>query len=169
MRFRYAKLTSEHAEQWQALMLEGARDFPLGFLVSVEEVAATSIERRRQILDFGTLRGVFEGESLVGFCGFRPQWFERTRHRAEIGPFFVAGSHQGSGAARVLIEGVIEEARESGIEQLELFVDTENHRAIAFYERQGFERIALHPDGVRIDGVPRDGYFYRLRVAGGMS
>ena len=164
MRFRYANLTSEHAEEWQILRLGGVRDFPLGFLITVEEAAATSIERCRQILDFGASRGVFEGERLVGFCGYRPERLERTRHRAEIGPFFVAGSHQGSGAARILIQGVIEEARERGIEQLELFVDTENHRAIAFYERQGFERIALHPDGVRIDGMPRDGYFYRLRL-----
>lgn len=164
MRFNYRTLASEHAQQWQTLRLEGARDFPLGFLITVEEAAATPIERCREILDSGTSRGVFEAGKLVGFCGYRSQRLERTRHRAEIGPFFVASDYQGSGAAQVLMQGVINEARESGIEQLELFVDSENDRAIAFYERQGFERIAIHPDGVRIDGISRDAHFYRLRL-----
>ena len=162
MRFTYKQIASEHAERWQALRLEGARDFPLGFLVTVEETAATSIDRCREILDAGAIRGVFHADELVGFCGYRPQRLERTRHGAEIGPFFVAGAYQGSGAARTLIRGVMNEARENGVEQLELFVDTKNDRAIAFYERQGFKRIAVHPDSVRIDGISRDAYFYRL-------
>ena len=163
--FSYKQLTSEHADAWQMLRLEGARDFPMGFLVTVEETASTPPERCRQILDFGTTRGVFEGTKLVGFCGFRRERLERTRHRAEIGPFFVTKGYQGQGAANVLMQGVINEAEESGIEQLELFVDSENHRAIAFYERRGFERVAMHPDGVRIGGKPRDDFFYRLRLS----
>ena len=87
----------------------------------------------------------------VGFCGYRPQHLKRTRHRGEIGPFFVTRRYQGSGAAAVMMAGVIEEARANGLAQLELFVDTENSRAIAFYERFGFERIATHSDGVRIE------------------
>jgi len=162
--FSYETLTSKHAEAWQTLRLEGARDFPMGFLVTVEEAAATSAERCRKILDFGTTRGVFDEVELVGFCGFRQERLERLRHRAEIGPFFVTKDYQGLGAARILMQGVIDEARENDIDQLELFVDTENHRAIAFYERQGFERVAMHPDGVRIDGKPRNDYFYRLRL-----
>ncbi len=165
MDFSYRKLTSEHAAPWHELRLEGARGFPLGFLVTAGEIMATSPERCRQILDFGTTRGVFDGTKLVGFCGFRPATLERTRHRAEIGPFFVAKDYQGSGAAQILIQGIINEARGCCIEQLELFVDTENDRAIAFYERQGFERVAMHPDGVRIEGKPRDDYFYRLRLS----
>ena len=165
MVFSYKTLTSEHADAWQMLRLEGARDFPMGFLVTVEETAVTPPERCRQILDFGTTRGVFEGARLVGFCGFRPERLERTRHRAEIGPFFVTKDLQGHGAAQVLMQGVLNEAKEGGIEQLELFVDSENHRAIAFYERQGFERVATHPDGVRIEGQPRNDYFYRLRLS----
>lgn len=164
MVFSYKVLTPEHADPWQMLRIEGARDFPMGFLVTVEETAATPPERCRQILDFGTTRGVFEGAKLVGFCGFRPERLERTRHRAEIGPFFVTKDYQGGGAAKILMQGVIKEAKEDGIEQLELFVDTENHRAIAFYERQGFERVAIHPDGVRIEGKARNDYFYRLRL-----
>ncbi|MEM9629620.1 MAG: GNAT family N-acetyltransferase [Pseudomonadota bacterium] len=55
-----------------------------------------------------------------------------------------------------MMQGAIEEARSNGVEQLELFVDTENHRAIAFYGRQGFERVATHPDVTRIAGKRRN-------------
>ena len=162
--FNCRSLTAAEAKAWQALRIEGARDFPLGFLVTLTEVQQMTLERAATILGGGGTRGVFDGDELVGFCGFRPERLERTRHRAELGPFFVTGSQQGSGAASFLMKSVIDEAIGLGLEQLELFVDTLNHRAIAFYERHGFIRIATHPDGVRIDGVSRDDHFYCLRL-----
>lgn len=163
--FIYKTVTPEHAQAWQDLRLEGARDFPLGFLVTVEEVKAASMDRCREILGAGMIRGVFVDEQLVGFGGYRPQRFVRIQHRAEIGPFFVTSRYQGTGAAKALMKGVIDEATDSGLEQLELFVDTENLRAIVFYERQGFRRIATHFDGVRIEGQSRNDHFYTLRLS----
>jgi len=157
-------LTPEHAEVWQALRLEGVRDFPLGFLVTLDEAAAASPDRCREILGGRSIRGVFEGKNLVGFCGYRRQQLTRVRHRGEIGPFFVTQSHQGTGAATALMAGVIKEAKDSGVSQLELFVDTENQRAIAFYKRQGFKLVATHSDSIRIDGQSRNDYFFTLRV-----
>ncbi len=162
--FNYRVLMPEHAKAWQELRIEGARDFPLGFLVTVEETNATSHERCCEILGQQGTRGVFDDEKLAGFCGYRPQKLARIQHRAEIGPFFVTRSYQGSAAAKLLMAGVIEEAKSDGIAQLELFVDTENHRAVAFYDRQGFERVATHRDGVRIDGKSRNDFFMTLRL-----
>ncbi|MCV3273017.1 GNAT family N-acetyltransferase [Roseobacter sinensis] len=161
--FTYRTLTPDDAAAWQALRLEGVRDFPLGFLTTVEEAVA-SPERCREILRHGGLRGVLADETLVGFCGYRPQQLERTRHRCEIGPFFVTRRYQGAGAATALMRGVIDEAEGRGIAQIELFVDTENLRAIAFYERQGFQRIATFRDSVRIDGKARQDHFMTLRL-----
>ncbi len=163
-KFTYRTVTSDYASDWRVLRLEGARDFPLGFLVTLEEMAAADIARCGDILKGGHIRGVYDVEKLVGFCGYRPQQLEQTKHRGEIGPFFVTQKYHGSPAAMVMMTGVIGEAREDGLEQLELFVDTENSRAIAFYERFGFERIATHRDGVRIAGNSRDDFFYTLRL-----
>jgi len=165
MDFRYAALTREHAEQWQSLRLEGVRDFPVGFMVTEQEAATTSLERAADILAAGSTRGVFTNEILAGFCGFRRSQLERLRHRAELGPFFVAARFQGRGAAGVLMSGVIEEARAAGVEQLELFVDTENTRAIRFYQRFGFQQAARFIDSVRIDGHSHNDYFMTLRIA----
>ncbi len=157
-------LGPEHAEEWQALRLEGTRDFPLGFLITETEAAQATPKRCRKILAAGTTRGGVASDRLAGYCGFRPEQLVRTQHRAEIGPFLVARSHQGRGAADVLMRGVIAEARTLGLAQLELFVDTGNRRALAFYERHGFERAALFPDGVRIDGRSHDAHWCRLRL-----
>jgi len=162
--FTYGTVTPDHASDWRGLRLEGARDFPLGFLVTLEEMVEADINRCADILKRGSVRGVFSLGKLIGFCGFRPQLLNQTKHRGEIGPFFVSRNYHGSGAAQLMMSGVIDEARALKLEQLELFVDTENLRAIAFYERFGFERVATLKDGVRIDGISRDDYFYTLRL-----
>ncbi|SFE89798.1 Acetyltransferase (GNAT) family protein [Roseivivax sediminis] len=121
-------------------------------------------DEARSILNNGNTRGVFDASSMIGYCGLQMETLKQTRHRAEIGPFYVTSTYQGRGAARVLMDGVIGEARTRGIEQLELFVEVGNTRALAFYERFGFERISVHPDGFRIGGKPRDAYFCILRI-----
>ena len=162
--FSYDILRPEYAEVWQKLRCEGARDFPIGFLVTIEEMTAASLDRCRGILNQQGVRGVFVEDEPVGFCGYRPLQLARTRHRAELGPFFVTRDYQGSGAAKALMSGVIQEAKSHGLAQLELYVDTENPRAIAFYEGQGFERVATHYDSVRIDGQSRSDFFMTLRL-----
>jgi len=62
------------------------------------------------------------------------------------------------------MSGVIQEARFAKIMQLELFFDTENYRAIQFYEKHGFERVATHPDRVRMGAQSRYDHFYCLRL-----
>lgn len=160
--FSYACLCETHADPWHALMLEGVQSFPLGFLTTEAEVRARSFETQRAILNAGATRGVFDGEKLVGFCGFRPQHLTRTKHRAELGPFCVTATYQGTGAASALMNGVIDEATKLGLARLELYVDVENTRAITFYEKVGFERVTRIPDGVRIDGQSRDDYLCYL-------
>lgn len=164
MKFEYRSLSTEDAEAWLALRIEGAKAYPLGFLVTPEEAANISLEQARKIMGFGGSRGVFENQTLIGFCGYRPQTLSRTKHRAELGPFYITTKFHGSGAADALMNGVISEARQAEITQLELFADTENHRAIRFYIRHGFKVVATHPDGVRINGQPRDDHFCIKRL-----
>lgn len=164
MDYQYQTLGPEHAERWHNMRLDGARQFPTGFLVTPEEVARVSLDATKKILSNGTVRAVFVGGNLVGFCGFRPQTLTRIKHRAEIGPFFVGPEYQGKGAAGFLMDHVIAEARDLGLMQLELFVDIENGRAIRFYERQGFQRHGVHPGDVFMDGELRDSFLYCMRL-----
>lgn len=162
--FEYRSLRSDDAEAWRELRLEGVREFPLGFLITPREAMKASLEDIKQILSAGTQKGVLLDGKLVGFCGFRPQRLERTRHRGELGPFFVSRHWHGTGAANVLLSGVVAEARAAGLEQLELTVSPDNPRAVAFYEREGFGRFGVFPDAVRMEGTLCDEFLYRLRL-----
>ncbi|APX10798.1 GNAT family N-acetyltransferase [Tateyamaria omphalii] len=158
--FLYRTLTAADASAWLAMRIEGARVAPDGFLVTLDEVREMDEARAQTALEFGGLRGVFEGETLVGFCGYRPQRLRRIRHRAELGPFYVTPSRQGSGAAQVMMQGVLAEARAGGVEQIELTVAPDNARAIAFYKRQGFQKYGVRPDAIREGGVPESELLY---------
>ena len=63
---------------------------------------------------------------------------DRLKHRAEMG-ISVLKEFWGLGLGSVLMEALIEAAKEAGYEQLELEVVAENVRAIALYRKLGFE------------------------------
>lgn len=162
--FSYRPLQRDDAPIWLALRNEGAAIAPSGFLVTEAESQAMTVEAAGKVLAFGALRGVFDDDVMIGFCGYRPHRIERTRHRAELGPFYITPDFQGTGAAQAMMRGVLDEATEAGVVQIELTVAPENVRAIAFYERQGFQKYGVRPDGIRNDGLPEDELLYLLRV-----
>ena len=59
----------------------------------------------------------------------------------------------------------VSSARSQGAEVVQLYVDTENHRAISFYEKKGFSLMATVKDQVKIDGVMRHDHIYFKRIA----
>ena len=79
--YTYRPLTAEDGTAWATLRMEGARDFPLGFLITADEAESMTSEKARSVLSNGTTRGVFDGPHLVGYCGLRRETLERTRQR----------------------------------------------------------------------------------------
>ena len=75
------------------------------------------------------------------------------RFSVEISRFYVDKPWHGRGIARVLMSACIAEARSRGADALWLLVYQENPRAIAFYEKSGFQRSGSQPFklGRRID------------------
>ena len=67
-----------------------------------------------------------------------PDPFDRP-DRLVVGDLYVAEEHRGTGLADRLMERAERDARERGCGQLRLDVDVDNERAMAFYEKQGFE------------------------------
>ncbi|MGQ9426417.1 N-acetyltransferase family protein [Gilvimarinus sp. F26214L] len=62
----------------------------------------------------------------------------RTRHVAMLGTLAVAPAFQGSGLAKKMVEAEIRDLKASGISRIQLTVESDNARAIRFYERLGF-------------------------------
>ena len=67
-----------------------------------------------------------------------PDPFDRP-DRLVIGEIYVAAPYRGTGLADRFVERAVDDARDHGCGQLRLDVDVDNERAVAFYERTGFE------------------------------
>lgn len=84
-------------------------------------------------------------ETSGDFVGFittdineSPTVFDRP-DRLVICDVYVKESYRGTSLSRDLVERAERRARESGCAELKLEVDVENERALAFYEKLGFE------------------------------
>jgi putative acetyltransferase len=103
---------------------------------------------------WGDLRlvALVEGK-IVGSLGL--DRFEGRRSHAAAFGMAVHDDYTGRGVGSALMQAMIDQAdRWLGLKRLELTVWTDNHRAIALYERFGFER-----EGVLEDYALRDGVF----------
>ena len=67
-----------------------------------------------------------------------PAVFDRP-DRLVVGDLYVSAAFRGTGLADRLMDRATLDARERDCEELRLDVDADNGRALAFYEKQGFE------------------------------
>lgn len=75
----------------------------------------------------------------------------RMNHRAEFG-ISLKKAWWGCGAASAMTEKVLDFARETGVERINLEVRSDNERAIAFYKKFGFIKLCTFPAFLKIDG-----------------
>lgn len=152
-------LTVEDGTAWHALLVEGTRDFPLGFLVSAEEALAMDEGRIAAAMARGTMYGVFDGAEMVGLAGLSRGGTKRIGHRGMVGPFYVTPKAQGTAAADVLMTALKAAARAGGMTQMILWVDTQNGRAVRFYERHSLSVVGMVKGATMLeDGSARDDF-----------
>jgi putative acetyltransferase len=63
----------------------------------------------------------------------------RAHHAAYLGTFAVAPQARGTGLARSILETVISRLHAEGVTRVELTLEADNQRALAFYTKLGFE------------------------------
>lgn len=136
-------LTTEDAAQAVAFLCRVLTQSP--YLVRLPEEQRLTPQKEAEILESmlesprSVMIGAFVEERLVGttsVSGLRDVF--KMRHRAGMGitvdqPYW----HLGVGTA--MMQAAIDSARQMGYAQLELGVFADNARAIALYERFGFE------------------------------
>ena len=93
---------------------------------------------------------------MLGFAHLRqttPPPALEGRFALEISRFYVDRPWHGRGIARVLMSACIAEVRSRGADALWLLVYQNNPRAVAFYEKSGFQRAGTQPFklGSRVD------------------
>jgi diamine N-acetyltransferase len=78
---------------------------------------------------------------------------------AEVQRFYVDAAWHGRGIAQALMAALVDRAKMAGLRALSLGVWTQNDRAIAFYQRQGFR--AEGTVEFLLDGVPQSDLLLR--------
>jgi len=96
--------------------------------------------------------------TLAGFLGAALQTPSEkfdTPDQLLLGNFYVAPEYRGTGLADDLVARAVQQAREDGAEELSLDVAADNERALAYYEKLGFEvgkyRMRVPVDEVQLD------------------
>ncbi|WBW49899.1 GNAT family N-acetyltransferase [Peptoniphilus equinus] len=113
------------------LTLDGERD-----LLARQEASPSALQ----------LCAVVDG-NIVGTAGVSAIGSnEKIKHRAELG-VSVEQAYWNLGIGRALAEACIEAAKHAGYRQLELEVVADNVRAVALYEKLGFETHGRNPRG----------------------
>ena len=130
---------------------DGARSFTetFGHLYSPDNLAAFLVNHseanwRMELADPAyAIRLGEAGGDPVAYAKIGPPSlpFEPRGTPIELRQIYVLKPWQGSGAAKELMQWVLDEARRRGADELYLSVFTDNHRARAFYGRYGFEEV----------------------------
>ena len=125
------------------------------FLLKYPEEVKISVEQEKEILkwfidserDLMIIAEV-DGE-VAGNCSFSAVGGKfRVRHRCQLG-IALYQKYWGLGIGRELMSLLLESAKECGYEQAELEVVSKNKRAVALYEKIGFERVGERPKAMK--------------------
>ena len=102
-----------------------------------------------------------DGEKIVGNGIIECERAKRYSHRATLS-ITVLREYWGQGIGAHLMEMMIKHSREKGIDVVSLEVRADNLRAIALYEKFGFETIGVYKKFFKISDVFYDAYLMQL-------
>ena len=122
---------------------------PDEFTVTEEQQARGIEEMSRS--ESGVVFVCEEDNELIGAIAGNRGIARRTRHSLYV-VIGVLQAWGGRGVGRALLEALEGWARSRGLHRLELTVDVDNRRAIALYEKCGFEREGVKRHSRRIEG-----------------
>lgn len=170
------ELTEDDAATYWPVRLRALREDADAFGSTYEEskdrpldVVARQLREARAEGSFAL--GAFDDAGrLVGTVRLGRNVGRRVKHVAGIYGMYVAPEVRGQGIGRALLESAIARAREDpDIEQLFLYVVTQNAPAIALYRRVGFASFGTVPHAMKSDDgryLDEEAMVYWLRREG---
>lgn len=111
-----------------------------------------------------TIVAATEDGRLVGWLDLSRPVTELVRHTATLGVGVLA-PYRGAGLGHALMHAAFEAGRARGIEKLELTVRSTNTRAIALYERLGWQHEGRSLRAFKQDGAYEDRLYMGLWIA----
>lgn len=131
----------------------------LPFTVAQEAaLIAETNNSQRNIL----LAALIDGQ-IIGACGLRTNPQPRLQHWANLG-MSVSKKYWRQGVGTALMEAAIRFAKSIKLDSITLEVRSDNHAAIALYEKFGFEKYAHFKRHFYIRGEYFDAHLMRLQL-----
>ena len=103
-----------------------------------------------------------DGE-YAGNCSIESYDNFKDAHKSTLG-IALYQKYTGMGIGKIMVERLIEIARELGLEYLELSVNGDNKRAISIYKKLGFVEYGRFPNGIRYGDSYTDKVFMYLKL-----
>lgn len=158
---------STDLNEFKAIRIEGARNSPIVFRDSSQEMESKSIKDFEDHLDGLNSRdffvGAFINDELVGVAALYHQKYLKLAHKSELGSVYVKPEHRNKGIATILIREIIDRAKKAGdVLHIGLSVCTTNESALKVYERLGFKCYGTEPNVVKLDGKFYDEHLMQL-------
>lgn len=165
-------LSAEDAAAYRELRLEGLRDSPATFAASYEDeihLTTDDVAQRIAPTNHSWVMGAFDADRIVGCIGWYRDRGAKVMHRSHIWGMYVVPRYRRQGVARSLVREVLSRAKAvTGVAQIELFVAWGNDSAVRLYEDLGFERVAILPNALILEGRYIDDQLFVLRIADSM-
>lgn len=163
------KLNANDLGAYQDLRLAGLKEKPQYFGASVRDEKKT--KDNTYLTGFGLGNriyfslGMFMGPELIGVVGFRRFTLENLRHKAALWGMYVAPRHRGKGVGTRLVEAYLKRARKvSGLETIQLAVESKNRAAKNLYSRLGFKPFAEEKRSLKVKGKYYDEIWMKLEL-----
>lgn len=130
------------------------------FTLEQEEAFIENINKSESNL---FLMAFCDGE-FVGNCSIMTSQMYRYRHRCNLA-ISLFQRYTGMGIGKVMLNKLIDIAKEKGYEQIELEVVSNNERAIGLYKKLGFEIYGTFPNNMKYkDGTYADVYWMMKKI-----
>lgn len=156
--FQIRELKREDADSFRVLRRERLELSPGSFAESIAEndaiPPATIASRLAASSPENFVMGAFApGGHLIGMAGFSRSPRIKTRHKAVIWGVYVQPTWRNQGVARSILKALIERAHlNSGLEQINLTVASDQIPAKRLYSSLGFEMFGREKHALKIDG-----------------
>jgi ribosomal protein S18 acetylase RimI-like enzyme len=146
------QLTAADVQSLRALRLEGLRLNPEAFGSAYEDECNAPLEKYLGWLANSSIFGAFEESQLVGIAAFGVYTGRKDAHKGWLRAMYVTPQSRRSGAARRLVQAILDVAR-TRVEQIQLAVVSTNEPAIRLYQSFGFTRYGLEPRALKHNGT----------------
>ena len=155
MNIHYRKLLPADSKSYREIRLDALQRFPENFGSSYEAESLKPKLAFEIVIEQQTgnnfIIGAFDGDKLIGICGFAQENGPKIQHRGLIIQMYIQPDYQGKKLGQQLLQATIGAAfKIPEVEQLALGVISHNRSAAKIYEQAGFTEFGMQPHYIKI-------------------